>query len=526
MVQMKQAIRKLWDEKPLTLILLAGIFFRILAVIFSKGFVVFDDEFLVLDPAQSWVYGHDYNYWITGKTGLTSAPDGPSIFYPGLHYLLFLYLKWRGMTNPQHEMYIVRALHALWSLITIVAGYRIADIYGGKKVARQAGMLLAILFFFPMLSVHNMVEVVCIPPLMLATLYMVHPNINGKAKTFLWVGFFCGLAFNIRFQTLLFSGGMGLVILFSKKWKNFIFFSLAFLLTVSAVQGVVDWVLWGRPFSEFREYITYNLTHSGNYPTGGPFKYFGVLAGLLIPPVSLFLLFGYCRSWRKYAVLFLPAFLFFVFHSIFPNKQERFILPMVPFVVVLGCIGWNEFVVSSKYWQKHPGLLKGCWTFFWILNCIALPFVSTMYSKRTRVESMYYLYQQKDLKNYVVEESTRDNVTQLPYFYAGRWDFHPVEIDKTKSLWEAHTGHMHDIKPLFHPDYILFFGTERIDDRVNAFKKIFPTTTYKTTIEPSFLDVLLWKLNPVNRNETVYIYRFDDMVVNTPTDSVKSAKTP
>jgi len=518
-VQIKLIIRKLWEEKPLALILFLGIFFRLLAVIFSKGFVVFDDEFLVLDPAQSWVCGHDYNYWISAKGGVTNAPDGPSIFYPGLHYLLFYCLKWIGMSNPQSKMYIVRALHALWSLITIVTGYKITEHFAGKKVARQAGMMLSILWLFPMLSVHNMVEMVCIPPLMLATWFMVDPTRDGKATAFLWIGFFCGLAFNIRFQTLLFSGGIGLLVLWSKKWKNFIFFSIAFLLTVFAIQGIADWCIWGRPFSEFREYIHYNLTNSGNYPTGGVLKYFAVIGGMLIPPIGIFMLVGFFSSWKKYAVLFLPAFIFFAFHSIFPNKQERFILPVLPFFIVLGCIGWYGYAGKSAWWQKHTKLLKGCWVFFWVLNCIALPVVSTMYSKESRVESMYYLYHQKDLKNYMVEESYTDRVSQTPFFYADRWDFHPVEIDNKKTLVQAYAEHRYDSNPLFHPNYVLFFGATKIDERIAAFKKVFPTTTYQATIEPSFIDRLICKINPVNKNETVYIYKFDDKVVNLP-DSV------
>jgi len=517
-VKIKPIIVKLWEEKPLVLILFLGIFFRLLAVIFSKGFGFHDDEFLVLDPAGSWVVGHDYNYWL-GGSGVANAPEGPSLFYPGLHYLVLYYLHWRGMEDPQHKMYVIRALLALWSLITIVIGYKIADFYGGKKVARQAGLLLSILWFMPMLSVRNLVEMFCIPPLLLATWFAIDPKRKDRLITYFWIGIFCGIAFNTRFQTALFVGGLGLVIMFRKNWKHFFMVGFMFLVTVFAVQGVVDIFVWGKPFSEFTSYIKYNVDNAHNYPVGPWYNYFLVLAGILVPPVSLFLMFGFFRSWKKYTILFLPAFLFFTFHSVFPNKQERFILPMIPFVIILGCIGWNEFISESKYWQKHPGILKGCWTFFWILNCIALPVISTMYSKESRVESMYYLYNQKDFQNYMVEESYTDKVTQTPFFYANRWDLHPVEIDNKKTLAQAYTEHKYDTNPLFHPNYVLFFGTVKINERIAAFKKVFPTATYRATIEPSYIDKLVCKLNPVNKNETVYIYKFDDKVVNLP-DSV------
>jgi hypothetical protein len=31
--------------------------------------------------------------------------------------------------------------------------------------------------------------------------------------------------------------------------------------------------------------------------------------------------------------------------------------------------------------------------------------------------------------------------------------------------------------------------------------------------------LLICKMNPVNRNETVYIYKFDDKIVNLPADT-------
>ncbi|HTB30830.1 MAG TPA: hypothetical protein VK808_02325, partial [Bacteroidia bacterium] len=96
----------------------------------------------------------------------------------------------------------------------------------------------------------------------------------------------------------------------------------------------------------------------------------------------------------------------------------------------------------------------------------------------------------------------------------GRWYFHPREITNDHSLYQDYM-YIKDIKDsLYHPNYVLFFGQEHIDDRVAAFKKFYPTATYQTTIEPSYIDLLVCKLNPINRNETVYIYKFNDAVVN------------
>ena len=48
-----QGIQQEWDEKPLRLIVLVAVFFRLIAVIFSKGFGWFDDHFLIIEASQS-----------------------------------------------------------------------------------------------------------------------------------------------------------------------------------------------------------------------------------------------------------------------------------------------------------------------------------------------------------------------------------------------------------------------------------------------------------------------------------------
>ncbi len=149
--------------------------------------------------------------------------------------------------------------------------------------------------------------------------------------------------------------------------------------------------------------------------------YLVLIAGILIPPVSLFLFFGYFRSWRKHLMLFLPSFLFLAFHIYFPNKQERFIFPVIPFMVVLGCIGWYDFLKHSSFRQNRKKLLQYSWIFFWVLNTIPLLVVTVTYSKRSRVESMIYLSKKNDFKRLIVEDSNHEVFTMPPFFYLGKW---------------------------------------------------------------------------------------------------------
>jgi hypothetical protein len=498
-------IRKYWNQKPLQFILVASAFFRLLAVIFSKGYGMHDDHFLVIEAAQSWVDGHDYNYWLPTITKTVTKPTGHSLLYPGLHYLFFRILQSLGIYDPQIKMYFVRLIHAAWSMITVYFGYKMAYRINGIKAAKAAGILLGLLFFMPIMSVRNLVEFVCIPPLMTAT-WLVINNVNSKKTTpFLFAGFMLGLAFSIRFQTASFIIGLGLALLIQKQWKQIIEIIFGFIICIAIVQGGTDMVIWHKPFMEMGEYIRYNIENAETYGSQKWYNYILLVSGIIIPPISIFILFGFLRNWKKHLILFLPAFVFFVFHSSFPNKQERFILPAFPFIITLGIAGWYNFMEQSAFWQNRKKLFHACWIFFWSLNIIPLIFVSAAYSHRSRVESMVYLSTKSDFRNLIIEESNHSDFAMPPLFYLRHWisNYSVTSVFTVDSLDSI----MHLMQPKFQPNYVVFNQPDNLEERLRNFKKVFPGMKYEATIEPSFVDKVMHTLNKHNANFTSYIYR-------------------
>ena len=463
-----------------------------------------DDHFLVIEAAQSWVDGADYNDWLPSSSK-TNKPSGHSLLYPGLHFILFKVLQFIGMEDPQNKMYIVRFLHAAWSMIIVYLGYLIAFQKGGIKVARTTGLLLAILFFMPIMSVRNLVEFVCIPPLLYATWIVIKNEKIEKAFPFIIAGLMLSLAFSLRFQTILFIGGFGLAFLILKKWKEAIWIVIGFLTGLIIIQATTDLLIWKKPFVELIEYIRYNLANSGDYPNLNWYTYLLLIGGILIPPISLFIIFGFITSWKKQILLFLPAFIFFIFHSSFPNKQERFILPVIPFIIILGCIGWYRYMSESNFWKKNNKLYDRCWIFFFFLNTIPLFFISAAYSHRSRVETMVYLSEKKDLNNVLIEESNHDYYTMPPRYYLKQWksDYFVTSVFTVDSMAKR----LNASPPSLIPNYIVFNQPENISQRVESMKKIFPEMVYETTIEPGFIDKVMHFLNKHNANFTSYVYR-------------------
>ena len=491
-------------------IMLLAIFARLLAVIFAKGFGMHDDHFLVIEPPQSWLDGLNFDNWLpTAKTGW--KPNGSSLLYPGFHYAFFYILKQLHIVDPQTKMYILRFITAAFSLITVYYGYKITEKISNRSSANTVGLLLAVFWMMPWLSVRNLVEIVCIPFLIYSVWIVLQKYDNPKPlRWFFLAGLLLGISFSIRYQTILFAGGLGLAVLFDKKWKEMFAMAFGCLISITLVQCIPDMILWHYPFAEFQQYIHYNIIHKYDYPGGSFFKYFEFLLGIIIFPMGLFIFFGFFRGWKKYLIIFLPTFCFLLFHSIFPNKQERFIYSIVPFLFIVGVCGWNDFIAKSKYWMNHQLLYKRAMIFFWTVNTILLLGWTLSYSKKARVESMLYLSAYPNIHNLLMEDTFNRDTRMPPLFYLGQWptvkqyaknpDFSPLN-----KVYKNATA-----KDL--PDFVLFFTDKEIDRRVDSVKKIVPHLVYETTCEPGTVDKLLYWMNPLNTNQSIIIYRNTDLM--------------
>ena len=143
-----------------------GSLFRLLAAVFSTGYAMHDDHFNVIEVAQSWADGQNVGGWLPDKVTGLSTEVCHSLFYPGIHYLLFCFFNFVGLHDPQLKMLLVRVLHALYSLLVIYYAYKITEKLSNTTNAKYAALLLGLLWFMPNLSVRNLVEMVCIPPLL------------------------------------------------------------------------------------------------------------------------------------------------------------------------------------------------------------------------------------------------------------------------------------------------------------------------------------------------------------------------
>lgn len=473
-------------------IIFGAIFIRLIAAIFSQGYGMHDDHFLIIEASSSWIDGYDYNNWLPWTEG-NKGPDGHSFSYVGLNFIYFGVMKFLGVADPKILMLFNRLIHAAFSMIIVVYGIKITRKLSSEENAVKVGWILALAWVIPLLSVRNLVETAASPLLVLGFWYLIRER---GIRDYLWAGLLIGFAVSFRYQIGIFAIGLAAYYFFQWKWKPFLLFCSGVVIVFLITQGLVDYMIWGYPFAEMLGYILYNMNEGTAYmPNHNYFMYFLVLAGSMLFPFGLIMMTGFFKSWKKYFILFMPTLLFVLFHTFYPNRQERFILSILPFFIILGVIGYDLFKSSNakeKIW-------KYSWVAFWVLNIPLLLLASTTYTKKSRVESMYAIYNNGKEENLILCEGTGNNSTSmLPRFYCGTWKTFMVDrTDTSQSL---------NVNENFQYDYIYFFADKDLEQRVNQYKSIYPKMTLKKKCYPSFIDAMMRKLNPRNVNEYIEVW--------------------
>ena len=537
---MLASLRTFYQRSPLTAILCAAFAVRLIAVFLAPGYLMHDDHFLTIEPSSSWADGKNFNHWLPGIGNHNEHPEPISFFYLGFLFLIFKGLQSIGIDDPQTQMVAIRLIHALYSLLTIALAYRITALISTQKLAQRVGWLLAFIAILPNFSVRNLVEFVCMPPLLYgmylilryAGLQTTHTlGIEWRAPVptlalthwgkLLLAAFVMGLAVGVRYQTGLFVAVLGAVLWLQRSFIHAFLFGCVALVAFTITQAD-DILLWGgEPFQHLKGYFEYNQKNAGNYP-GSPYAYLSFLGYFILPPVSLFLISGFIRVWKRYAIIVLPTIAFLLFHILYPNKQERFILPALPFVVIAGVVGWDMISKQWSWWRNRPSIEHWSWRFFWIINTAIMLVFCTTYSKKARVESMSFLHDQGDLRNFALESTTSEGAAMMPQFYTDQWTSYyswnkyidPESV--IRNMPSNERSSLDALQPYYIPNYFLFYHDSLLEERTAKIRKYFPSLTKVATIEPGWFDRLLHGLNDKNTLEKVHIYRVQKPEEATP----------
>jgi hypothetical protein len=466
----------------------ALIFFRILSIIFSKGYAFSDDHFETVALADEYLI-RKIEHWKTGEIYLFN------LLYPYMHAFVMKLAILIGLNDPQNQMLLVRFLHAILNIIMIIGAGKLAKLHFQETGQKLVILILGLFWMFPFMSVRSLREMACMPFLVWGFYYLEKTG-EIRIKNFILAGLFFSIAFVIRIQTVFFAIGVGLYSIFSKKWKVFLYITFFTLLWYSFSQFLFDFLYWGDPFGSLKAYIFYNLNNSGNFPNGPWYMFLLTVLGFCIPPFSLFVLSGYIKSHKHYPYVFWGSISFFIFHSIFPNKQERFILPFIILFLTLGILKLWE--LKNNLTGIYKKIFNASTMLFVFLNSVALILLSLTYSKKSRVEAMYHFYE-KDFGTVLVS-TYQSEVPMLPHFYHQK----PKKFFKNIDLSQNDSILRHFIVSLDpQPTHFIHVGNIGLDNNISKIEKLGFRCIIEKNYEPSFTDKIAFWLNPKhNLNET------------------------
>jgi hypothetical protein len=524
------------EGKWLRRVLLAAAVVRLIAAIFSEGYIMSDDHFLAVEPVSSWVHAENYHNWY--PNAYNETPDAQPFSY-AYYFLNFLILKLCaivGLANPFIQAFVLRLAHAALSLWGVYLFVKLAE----RLISSTTWRMYAIWFWVfggvvTVFSVHQLVETACIPFVLLAYLYVLKYFQHERMSTVILAALAFSFSVGMRYQLVFFPLTLGMYLLWKRKWSGALLFGIFFTLGFALTQ-IDDLLFWHKPiYQHLLDYQSYNATHFADYPSN-VFSYFALISYYIFPVITIVFLLSLRRrpdakqdsakdalqdvsqdsakdvahdalqdvsqDASQVVAIVVGTLVFIVFHLIFPNRQERFLLPAVPFVLLLmirtiskrypceaPCNApFAESCNTSCAQSSNGSCSASCATSFeesWIPKSIKTSiYLSIIYTlsyslyvpKAKYIDCCHVLYERGDVQNVVIDNWKGDESVWLPMHYVGKF-VHSFSINEKKSLDQLKQQITH--QPLYDskrlpapaPNYLIIWGREEAYPRAKQYEE-------------------------------------------------------
>ncbi len=509
------------EGKWLRRVLLAAAAVRLIAAAFSEGYLMSDDHFLAVEPVSSWVHGENYHNWFPNEYNHTDHAQPFSYAYYFLNFVILKFCAVIGILNPFIQAFVLRLAHAALSLWGVYLFVKLAE----RLISSVTWRMYAIWFWVfggvvTVFSVHQLVETACIPFVLLAYLYVLKYFERERMSALVIAAIAFSFSVGMRYQLVFFPLTLGMYLLWKRKWSGALLFGIFFTLGFALTQ-IDNLLFWHKPiYQHLLDYQSYNTSHFADYPSN-VFSYLALITYYIFPVVTIVFLISLRRrpshevpsserpssngpshlvpssagpsSIRpSHAVqIFIGVAIFIVFHLIFPNRQERFLLPAVPFVLLLmirtiskrysysapshevpsserpSSFGPSHLVPSSERpsstGPSHIVHQAMRWSIY--LSIIYTVSYSFYIPKSKYLEASKALYERGDFQNVVIDNWKGEESVWLPMHYVGKF-VHPLSMTSSKTIDQLKQQITHqpyyDSKrlPAPAPNYLIIWGRE------------------------------------------------------------------
>ncbi len=423
--------------------------------------------------------------------------------FPGIIAAIMIVMRGLGIHDPGIVMLLVRLFQAAYSLLVVYFVYRLVERLLGQDSAMLAGLLAAAFYAMPVTAVHQLEESVCQAPLLAACWWWQRTEDRHQRPT-VWgalAGAALGTALILRLPLIGFVGAFVVLVLLRPQpvtARDKLAF-LGGLAVVVVLQGYSNALInhqWGYSFAQRLGPMLHPqrmAVESDGYPHNPPWHYVLTLLAALIPPASILLLAAAVKGGRKIPLLGVATLAFLVSHSLLANKQERFLLPILPplFILIVAGLPWLAGRIAP------PPVYRGMWWYFWIVNTALLVVVTFSFSKKDRVAPLLFVYRRHDATGVLVAQY--DQTFSVPEYYLGEPRPPLVVVERGQDVEATARG-----LPI---NYVIVYSDTPEADRVFLAGALHRNLTLLTVIQPSLTDRLAHAINPRhNGARTAVIY--------------------
>lgn len=465
---------------------------RLIAVVFSEGYLLPGEHFFFFEPETPLLKTDKY---------LTSQSDLYALFGEYFNRTI----AWFTISEPEMQALILRFIHALFNIISLVIGYRLALLAGNERGARLSFSLLALSWLMPFLSVRTYSFNLALPFLLGAVWLARYSLLSARRASFL-AGWVAALAIMLYPPVLVFWIPFIIITLLLGKPLRF------FALVATTLMGleILHWLVnkqWITHASDWLALLRQTGIHLWEI---NPFalKALLILGLVLGPPLGFLVLYGFLRIQRFTLRMSLPALVCLV-GTLFSTDPLGLLVAAFPFIVITGSQSWMD-IVQHRMPESYKGWYYLAIGYFWIINTILLIWFSTVAPRQQELEAMRYIGRHSNYQFIWVEQTSLSSLEPLPVFYCGRKvEFH-YQIDYLNdSLLQNYFDKIHSVA------CVVFCGEEDLKSRLTLSYQLFPALTFEAVFRPGITEKFFrWWMNLPSG--TLVVYHNDYFKINAP----------
>ena len=243
-----------------------------------------------------------------------------------------------GISSPYWQYRFVLLILGLVS--TLVLGYAFKKFIDFEKLDEEKSVFLILMmaFYFaaPFGVTRPMFESIAAPWLSLAAVMAYIYDRSGDRKALLLGVTWASLSFVLRQQLGICALVLVILPLLKKQWKDFLWAS-GLGLFYFILSGIPDIFIRGKFHFSLLNLALYNVEHGSEYGNQSILFYPAMIFVIAFIP---FFIRSYPKgmirsSLRSYRSFYLFILLFLLLHSLFPNKWERFLISILPILVLI-----------------------------------------------------------------------------------------------------------------------------------------------------------------------------------------------